>query len=73
MPTGSAPDPCSVPDPGGAPDPGQMRYIEDDIPFHPTHHGEPYKELIRLTEKFSRTRTSSHKSKKWWDDEVARH
>jgi len=46
------------------------RYLDEEKAFSPTHYGDAYKELVRLSKVMSRTKTSSYRRKKWWDDEV---
>jgi len=47
------------------------KYVKDEIPFSPTYCRDAYTELVRLSKKFHKTKTSTYRSKKWWDDEIS--
>ncbi|KAF8415780.1 hypothetical protein EV426DRAFT_578989 [Tirmania nivea] len=46
-------------------------YIDSNPEYVPAHHGDAYKHLCWLAERFCRTKEATPRSKKWWDEELA--
>ncbi|KAF8426088.1 hypothetical protein EV426DRAFT_662632 [Tirmania nivea] len=46
-------------------------YIDSNPKYVPAHHGDAYKHLCWLAERFCRTKEATPRSKKWWDKELA--
>jgi len=44
--------------------------VEDNTPFTPYLFNDAYKELVRLLNANSISKTISMRSKKWWDEEI---